>query len=51
MQEGTFQVFEAFAVATVLYLALNLIIVFLMRVLERKARVPGYVSGHEKGGR
>ncbi|PZP25607.1 amino acid ABC transporter permease [Pseudomonas kuykendallii] len=51
MQEGTFQVFEAFAVASVLYLALNLVIVFLMRVLERKAQVPGYVSGHEKGGR
>ena len=44
MQELTFKVFEAFAAATVLYLLLNLIVVLLMRVLERKLRVPGFIG-------
>ena len=44
MQELTFKVFEAFAAATVLYLLTNLVIVLLMRVLERKARVPGFIG-------
>lgn len=48
MQESTFQIFEAFAVATFLYLALNLIAVTLMRRVERFSMVPGYGP---KGGR
>src|SRR5688572_4991949 len=44
MQEFTFQVFEAFAAATVLYLIINMIVVTLMRVLERRARVPGFIG-------
>ncbi|MND66647.1 hypothetical protein D3C80_580450 [compost metagenome] len=41
MQENTFQVFEAFAAATVLYLALNMVIVFAMRSVEKAAVIPG----------
>jgi glutamate/aspartate transport system permease protein len=44
MQEMTFKVFEAFAAATVLYLITNLLVVLLMRVVERKARVPGFIG-------
>jgi glutamate/aspartate transport system permease protein len=44
MQEFTFKVFEAFSAATVLYLLVNLVIVLLMRVLEKKLRVPGFIG-------
>ena len=44
MQEFTFKVFEAFSAATVLYLLTNLVIVMLMRMLESKLRVPGYIG-------
>jgi glutamate/aspartate transport system permease protein len=45
MQEFSFQVFEAFAVATVLYLLLNLVVVVGMRFLERRVAVPGFIAG------
>ena len=44
MQEFSFRVFEAFATATVIYLLTNLVIVTLMRVLEKKVRVPGLIA-------
>jgi len=44
MQEFTFQVFEAFTVATVIYILVTLIVVFGMRRLERKVQVPGLIS-------
>jgi glutamate/aspartate transport system permease protein len=44
MQEFSFRVFEAFATATVIYLIVNVVVVLGMRVLERKARVPGLIS-------
>jgi glutamate/aspartate transport system permease protein len=44
MQEFSFHVFEAFATATVLYLLTNLIVVLLMRGLEKKVRVPGLIA-------
>src|SRR5260221_9941202 len=44
MQEMTFQVFEAFAAATVLYLITNLLVVLGMRFIERKVRVPGLIA-------
>jgi glutamate/aspartate transport system permease protein len=44
MQEFSFKVFEAFSAATVLYLLVNLVIVLLMRVLERNMRVPGFIG-------
>jgi glutamate/aspartate transport system permease protein len=45
MQEFSFQVFEAFTAATLLYLLLNLVVVTFMRVLERSVAIPGYISG------
>jgi glutamate/aspartate transport system permease protein len=44
MQEFSFKVFEAFAAATVIYLITNMVVVMLMRALERKARVPGFIG-------
>jgi glutamate/aspartate transport system permease protein len=44
MQEFSFKVFEAFAAATVIYLLTNLIVVLLMRMLEQKVRVPGFIG-------
>jgi glutamate/aspartate transport system permease protein len=44
MQEFSFQVFEAFTAATAGYLAVNLLATLLMRWLERRVRVPGYVG-------
>ncbi|MGZ5036103.1 MAG: amino acid ABC transporter permease [Usitatibacter sp.] len=44
MQEFTFQVFEAFAAATALYLITNMVVVLGMRALERKVRVPGLIA-------
>lgn len=41
MQETTFQVFEAFTAATIIYLAVNLLVVKLMSFIEKKAEVPG----------
>jgi glutamate/aspartate transport system permease protein len=45
MQEFSFQVFEAFTAATVLYLLVNIVVVIAMRLLERALAVPGYISG------
>ncbi len=41
MQEMTFQVFEAFTAATLIYLAVNLLVVQLMNLIERRLEVPG----------
>ena len=41
MQETTFAVFEAFTVATIIYLAVNLLVVKLMDFIERRLEVPG----------
>lgn len=45
MQEFSFQVFEAFTAATMLYLMINIVVVIAMRFLERAVAVPGYISG------
>jgi glutamate/aspartate transport system permease protein len=44
MQEFSFRVFEAFTAATLIYLLTNLLVVLLMRALERKVRVPGLIA-------
>ncbi|HYC45782.1 MAG TPA: amino acid ABC transporter permease [Burkholderiales bacterium] len=49
MQEFSFKVFEAFAAATVIYLLTNLVVVLLMRALERKVRVPGFIGSAPQG--
>ena len=45
MQEFSFQVFEAFTAATLLYLLINVVVVIAMRLLERGLAIPGYISG------
>ena len=45
MQEFSFQVFEAFTAATLIYLLVNIVVVLLMRFIERKLAVPGYLGG------
>ena len=44
MQEFSFQVFEAFTAATILYLLVNLVVVTAMRFLERRVAVPGLIA-------
>jgi glutamate/aspartate transport system permease protein len=45
MQEFSFQVFEAFTAATLLYLLVNIVVVVAMRFLERAIAIPGYITG------
>lgn len=45
MQEFSFQVFEAFTAATVMYLLINIVVVIGMRFLERSLAIPGYITG------
>jgi glutamate/aspartate transport system permease protein len=45
MQEFSFQVFEAFTAATVMYLAINVVVVVAMRLIERNVAIPGYITG------
>ena len=44
MQEFTFQVFEAFTAATLIYIFITLIVVYGMRRVEQRVRVPGLIS-------
>jgi len=46
MQEYSFQVFEAFMAATLLYLTVNSLLTVVMRRIERAVAVPGYVAGN-----
>ena len=45
MEEFSFQVFEAFTAATILYLLVNIVVVIAMRGLERWLSIPGYITG------
>jgi glutamate/aspartate transport system permease protein len=45
MQEFSFQVFEAFTAATLIYLVVNGVVVLAMLGLERWVAVPGYIGG------
>jgi glutamate/aspartate transport system permease protein len=44
MQEFSFQVFEAFTAATIIYIVINIITTIGMRVLERRVAVVGYLG-------
>lgn len=44
MQEFSFQVFEAFTAATIIYVVINIVVVIVMRVFEKKSAVPGFIS-------
>jgi glutamate/aspartate transport system permease protein len=44
ISEYTFRTFEAFTLATLVYLLITLAVVLAMRVVEHKVRVPGYIG-------
>jgi glutamate/aspartate transport system permease protein len=44
MQEFSFQVFEAFTAATLIYIAMNICVVFGMRWVEHRVAVPGFIG-------
>ncbi|RJG07182.1 amino acid ABC transporter permease [Noviherbaspirillum cavernae] len=44
MQEFSFQVFEAFTAATLIYIVVNVIVVNLMRFIEKRVAVPGFIT-------
>jgi glutamate/aspartate transport system permease protein len=44
MQEFSFQVFEAFTAATLAYVLITISIVLLMRWLERRVAIPGFIA-------
>jgi glutamate/aspartate transport system permease protein len=50
MQEFSFQVFEAFTAATIIYILVNVVVVFLMRWIEKRVAVPGFISSNTGGG-
>jgi glutamate/aspartate transport system permease protein len=45
MQEFSFQVFEAYTGATVMYLLINIVVVTAMRIIEQRVAIPGYIAG------
>lgn len=47
MQEFSFQVFEAFSAATLIYLIINACVLFIMRGLERYLSVPGFIGSNQ----
>jgi glutamate/aspartate transport system permease protein len=44
IEEYTFQGFEAFTAATVLYICVTFLVMGLMRVVERRISIPGMIS-------
>lgn len=51
IQEFSFQVFEAFSAATIIYIVVNLAVVVLMQLIEKKVAIPGFVvAGAKTGG-
>lgn len=44
MQEFSFQVFEAFTAATLIYIVVNIAVVFAMRRVERRVAIPGFIG-------
>ncbi len=45
MDSYTFQTFQAFTAATLIYLAVNIAVTYLMRFFERRLAVPGFIVG------
>jgi glutamate/aspartate transport system permease protein len=48
MNEYTFQGFETFTAATLLYVTVAFAVNRLMAFIERRSRVPGYIAGGAK---
>jgi glutamate/aspartate transport system permease protein len=44
ISEYTFKTFEAFTAATLIYIAITMTVILLMRALERRVAVPGYIA-------
>lgn len=44
ISEYTFKTFEAFSAATLIYIAITLTVILIMRLLEKKVQIPGYIS-------
>jgi glutamate/aspartate transport system permease protein len=44
MQEFSFQVFEAFTAATLIYIVVNITVVFAMRRVEQGVAIPGFIG-------
>lgn len=51
IQEFSFQVFEAFSAATIIYVVINSSITYLMRLVETKVAVPGFIVAGATGHR
>jgi glutamate/aspartate transport system permease protein len=49
IQEFSFQVFEAFSAATIIYLVINMVVAYLMQLLEKRVAVPGFTVAAPKG--
>ncbi len=45
MDSYTFQTFQAFTAATLIYLILNISVTYVMRYVERNIAVPGFITG------
>ena len=50
IQEFSFQVFEAFSAATIIYVVVNVGVVFLMHRIEKKVAIPGFIVAGATGG-
>jgi glutamate/aspartate transport system permease protein len=50
MQEFSFQVFEAFTAATIMYIVFNILVVYLMNYVEKKTAVPGFITSSTTSG-
>lgn len=50
MSEFSFQVFEAFTAATIIYIAVNICVVFLMHRIEKRLAVPGFITSASSSG-
>ena len=44
ISEYTFKTFEAFTAATLIYIVITMTVILLMRALERRVAVPGYIA-------
>ncbi|HEX9174303.1 MAG TPA: amino acid ABC transporter permease [Telluria sp.] len=49
IQEFSFQVFEAFTAATLIYLGINISVAYMMQLLERRVAVPGFSVAGARG--
>jgi glutamate/aspartate transport system permease protein len=50
IQEFSFQVFEAFSAATIIYVAVNLCVAYLMQRLEKRVAIAGFIAGGARRG-